>query len=195
MARWVTTTITATVAAGLGLAFALPASANPIPVGERCDPVSYTWSGSVAVGADAPTVVLDFEVPVAVPGEAVRVEAVSLDGDASVSVGGTVVDGGGDEIAGGAVALHHDGDPVAVGTVTLDVSRCALVAQAPPLSTVTQPVEAPAVAPEAPAVVAEQPVAAAQLPSTGAPTMGLALAALVALAAGSALVAGSRRTA
>jgi hypothetical protein len=190
MARWARTTITTTVAAGLGVALALPASASSIPVGERCDPVSYAWSGEAVVGGDAPTVPLDLEVPAAVPGETVRVEAVLLDGDATVSVGGVVVDGGGDEIVGGIVALHHDGDPVAVSSLTLDVVRCALVAQAPPRSTPTQSGGAPSAQPGA---VVAQP--AAELPSTGAPTLGLVAAALACFVAGSALVAGARRTA
>ena len=193
MARWATMTITATMVAGLGVAVALPASANPIPVGERCDAVSYTWSGEATVGGDAPAVAIGLEVPPAVPSETVRVEAVQLDGGASVSVGGVVVDGDGDEVVGGAVSLHHDGDPVAVTSVTLDVARCALVAQAPPRSTTTQSVAAPTAQPAVPAVIVSP--ARAELPSTGASTLGLALAALGCLVAGGALVAGSRRTA
>lgn len=187
MARWTTTVILTTVAVGVGLAFGLPASADPIPVGERCDRFSSAWSGAVVVGGDVPTVVLDLEVPGAVPGEIVRVESVVSDGDVAVSVGGVIVDGGGDELSGGAVAVHHDGAPVTVSTVALEIARCALVAQALLPAPTTGQFGSPAGPPSG------LPVAA--LPSTGAATLGLAVAALVTLVAGGALVVGARRAA
>jgi LPXTG-motif cell wall-anchored protein len=204
-AREMMTGAAAAVAGFVLGAVAGASGASAAPIGTVCVAESYSWVGRASL---APGETFDTGVSVpAEPGAQLAVRAVDYSTDVvgspvAISVGQRPASSGSD-IDGGSIAATNGGQAaLMVTSVALNIDRCHQVEQAPPVQglAVSGPATATAVAsgsasPAAPAAPVVPVAPADGLPNTGSTSAGLVWAAAASLAAGSALVAISRRRA